>query len=163
MQDSTLTIDIPPGLDDGSQVRYPGRGHAGQYGGPPGDLIVELAVDPHPVFERRGDELLCSLPVPMTVAALGGSVELETLDGIETVEVEPGTQAGTVKRFRRRGVPHPEGRGRGDLLVELAVETPTQLSEVQRTLLRQLAQLRGEEPDDLTQGGLFARLKGSGR
>jgi molecular chaperone DnaJ len=162
MQDTTLTIDIPPGLEDGNQIRYPGRGHAGQYGGPPGDLIVELAVDPHPVFERRGDDLVCRVQVPMTVAALGGAVELETLDGPETVEIDPGTQAGTVKRLRKLGVPHPEGRGRGDLLVELAVQTPTHLGEQQRVLLRQLAQLRGEEVDPQA-GGLFARLKGGGR
>jgi molecular chaperone DnaJ len=163
MQDSTLTIDIPPGLDDGSQVRYPGRGHAGQFGGPPGDLIVELAVNPHPVFSRRGDDLLCTLAVPMTVAALGGEVPLTTLDGEELVTVEPGTQPGAVRRLRRKGVPHPEGRGRGDLLVELAIQTPTQLSEAQRALLRQLAQLRGEEVADPAHGGLFARLKGGGR
>jgi len=162
MEDSNLTIDIPPGLEDGSQIRYQGRGHAGQFGGPPGDLIVELAVDAHPVFDRRGDDLICSVEVPMTVAALGGSVPLETLDGHETVEVEPGTQSGEVKRFRKRGVPHPDGRGRGDLLVQIAVATPTHLGEQQRALLRQLAQLRGEEVD-AQGGGLFARLKGSGR
>jgi len=162
VQDTTLTIDIPPGLEDGNQIRYPGRGHAGQFGGPPGDLIVELAVDPHPFFERRGDDLVCQVQVPMTVAALGGVVELETLDGPETVEIDPGTQAGTIKRFRKRGVPHPEGRGRGDLLVEIAVQTPTHLGEQQRVLLRQLAQLRGEEVDPQA-GGLFARLKGGGR
>jgi molecular chaperone DnaJ len=162
MQDTTLSIDIPPGLEDGNQIRYPGRGHAGQYGGPPGDLIVELVVDPHPVFERRGDDLICRVQVPMTVAALGGAVELETLDGPETIEVDPGTQAGTIKRLRKLGVPHPEGRGRGDLLVELAVQTPTHLGEQQRQLLRQLAQLRGEEVDPQA-GGLFARLKGGGR
>jgi molecular chaperone DnaJ len=162
MQDTTLTIDIPPGLESGNQIRYPGRGHAGQYGGPPGDLIVELAVDPHPVFERRGDDLVCQVQVPMTVAALGGAVQLETLDGPETVDIDPGTQPGTVKRFRKRGVPHPEGRGRGDLLVEIAVQIPTNLGEQQRVLLRQLAQLRGEEVDPQA-GGLFARLKGGGR
>jgi molecular chaperone DnaJ len=162
MQDTTLTIDIPPGLESGNQIRYPGRGHAGQYGGPPGDLIVELAVDPHPVFERRGDDLVCQVQVPMTVAALGGTVQLETLDGPETVEIDPGTQPGTVKRFRKRGVPHPEGRGRGDLLVEIAVQIPTNMGEQQRVLLRQLAQLRGEEVDPQA-GGLFARLKGGGR
>jgi molecular chaperone DnaJ len=162
MQDTTLTIDIPPGLESGNQIRYPGRGHAGQYGGPPGDLIVELAVDPHPVFERRGDDLVCQVQVPMTVAALGGAVQLETLDGPETVELDPGTQPGTVKRFRKHGVPHPEGRGRGDLLVEIEVQIPTNMGEQQRVLLRQLAQLRGEEVDPQA-GGLFARLKGGGR
>ena len=123
---------------------------------------MELAVDPHPVFDRRGDDLVCSVDVPMTVAALGGSVPLKTLDGNETVEIEAGTQSGAVKRFRKRGVPHPDGRGRGDLLVQIAVVTPTHLGEQQRALIRQLAQLRGEEVDPQG-GGLFARLKGSGR
>ena len=162
MEDSTVSLDIPPGLEDGSQLRVPGRGHAGQYGGPPGDLIVELAVDPHPVFDRRGDDLICSVEVPMTVAALGGGVPLETLDGTETIEVQAGTQTGEVKRIRKKGVPHPDGRGRGDLLVQMAVVTPTHLGEQQRALIRQLAQLRGEEVDTQS-GGLFARLKGSGR
>jgi molecular chaperone DnaJ len=156
MEDSTLTIDIPPGLEDGSQIRYQGRGHAGQFGGPPGDLIVELAVDPHPVFDRRGDDLICSLDVPMTIAALGGFVEVETLEGPETVEIEAGTQSGQVKRFRKRGVPHPDGRGHGDLLVELAVQTPTDLSDEEQGLLRQLAERRGEAAA-FTPGGLFAR------
>jgi molecular chaperone DnaJ len=162
MQDSTVTIDLPPGLVDGNQYSLQGRGHAGQYGGPPGDLVVELAIDPHPVFDRRDDDLVCTLEVPMTVAALGGSVPLETLDGDETVEIEAGTQSGEVKRFRKRGVPHPDRRGRGDLLVQISVATPTHLGEQQRALIRQLAQLRGEEVEPQG-GGLFARLKGSGR
>ena len=161
-QDSTLTIDIPPGLEDGIQVRYPGRGDAGQFGGPPGDLYVELVVKPHPVFSRQGDDLVCAVRVPMTVAALGGSIPLQTLDGDElTVEVEPGTQSGTVRRFRKRGVPRRDGRGRGDLRVELIVETPTDLSEEEQRLLRELARLRGE-PVAPGGGGFFAKLKGQG-
>jgi molecular chaperone DnaJ len=94
----------------------------------------------------------------MTVAALGGTLPLVTLDGEETVEVEPGTQTGTVKRFRKRGVPHTDGRGRGDLLVELAGETPDELTDEEQRLLRQLAELRGEEvaPSDR---GFFGRVR----
>jgi molecular chaperone DnaJ len=158
----SLTIEIPPGVEGGMQIRYHGRGHAGEFGGPPGDLYVRLVVAPHKVFERDGDNLLCRMPVPMTVAALGGTVTLVTLDGEEVVEVEPGTQPGTVKRFRKRGVPHTDGRGRGDLLVELAVQTPDDLSEEERRLLRQLAELRGEAVNPQP-AGFFARIKGSGR
>ncbi len=161
-KDSTITIDIAPGVEDGMRERLPGRGHAGQYGGPPGDLWVELAVSPHPVFSRRGDDLFCGVPVPMTVAVLGGEVRLETLEGEElVVEVDPGTQPGTIKRFRKKGVPGGDGWGgrRGDLLVELRVEVPVNLSEEERRLIRQLAELRGEATDG-SPGGLFARLRG---
>jgi molecular chaperone DnaJ len=164
-KDSSITVDIAPGVEDGMRERLPGRGHAGQFGGPPGDLWVELAVATHPVFSRRGDDLVCGIAVPMTVAILGGSVQLETLDGDElTVEVDPGTQPGTIKRFRKKGVPGGDGWGgrRGDLLVELRVEVPVNLSEEERRLIRQLADLRGEASEG-TPGGLFARLRGSTR
>ncbi len=162
-RDSTITIDIPPGLEDGTQIRYASRGDAGMYGGPPGDLYVELVVAPHEVFQRDGFDLRCRLAVPVTVAALGGTLPLDTLDGHELVEVEPGTQSGTVKRLRKQGVPHPEGRGRGDLLAELVVETPTDLGEAERQLLHQLAELRGDPVAPPATPGFFARLKGGGR
>ncbi len=162
-KESSITIDIAPGVEDGMRERLPGRGHAGQYGGPPGDLWVELVVEPHPVFSRRGDDLLCGVGVPMTAAALGGSVQLTTLEGEDLViEIDPGTQPGTVKRFRKKGVPSGDGWGRrGDLLVELKVEIPANLSEEERRLLRQLADLRGETSESVP--GLFARLRGSPR
>jgi molecular chaperone DnaJ len=162
-QESMLTLDIPPGVEDGLQVRYQGRGDAGQYGGPPGDLYVELRVSQHPVFRRRNDDLVCTLQVPLTVAALGGVLPLETLEGDERIDVEPGTQSGMIKRFRRRGVPRLDGRGRGDLIVELSVETPTDLDDQQREVLRRLAQLRGEQVAPPSGASFFARLKGSGR
>ncbi|HZD75297.1 MAG TPA: molecular chaperone DnaJ [Actinomycetota bacterium] len=164
-KDSVITVDIAPGVENGMRERLPGRGHAGQYGGPAADLWVELVVSPHPVFERRGDDLTCSVMVPMTTAALGGTVPLTTLEGEDlAIEVEPGTQPGTVKRFRKRGVPSSDGWGRrGDLLVELQVDIPTDFSEEERGLLRQLAELRGEASDAPTANGLFARLRGSAR
>jgi molecular chaperone DnaJ len=164
-KDSVITVDIAPGVENGMRERLPGRGHAGQYGGPAGDLWVELVVAEHPFFERRGDDLTCSVVVPMTMAALGGAVPLTTLEGEDvTVEVQPGTQPGTVKRFRKRGVPSGDGWGRrGDLLVELKVDVPSDLSEEERRLLRQLAELRGEASDAPAGNGLFARLRGSTR
>jgi molecular chaperone DnaJ len=163
-KESVITVDIAPGVEDGMRERLPGRGHAGQYGGPSGDLWVELAVSPHPVFDRRGDDLTCSVTVPMTMAALGGTVALTTLDGEDvSIEVEPGTQPGTVKRFRKRGIPSGDGWGRrGDLLVELKVDIPTDFSEEERRLLRQIAELRGE-PSEAPANRLFARLRGSTR
>jgi molecular chaperone DnaJ len=163
-KDSVITVDIAPGVEDGMRERLPGRGHAGQYGGPSGDLWVELAVSPHPVFDRRGDDLTCTVTVPMTMAALGGTVALTTLDGEDvSIEVEPGTQPGTIKRFRKRGVPVGDGWGRrGDLLVELKVDIPTDFSEEERRLLRQIAELRGE-PSEGPANRLFARLRGSTR
>lgn len=164
-KDSVITVDIAPGVEDGMRERLPGRGHAGQFGGPPGDLWVELSVTPHPLFDRRGDDLTCSVTVPMTMAALGGTVPLTTLDGEDvTIEVEPGTQPGTIKRFRKRGVPSGDGWGRrGDLLVELKVEIPTDSSEEERRLLRQIADLRGEATEPPAGHNLFARLRGSTR
>ncbi len=163
-KDVKIAIDIAPGVEDGTRERLPGRGHAGQYGGQPGDLWIEVTVVPHPVFGRHGNDLTCKLSVPLTVAALGGTLTLATLDGDDlTVEVEPGTQSGTIKRFRKRGVPATDGWGRrGDLLVELAVETPTDLSDEERRLLRQIAELRGEA-GSLSTSGLFSRLRHTAR
>jgi molecular chaperone DnaJ len=164
-KESVITVDIAPGVENGMRERLPGRGHAGQYGGPAGDLWVELAVTPHPFFDRRGDDLTCSVTVPMTMAVLGGTVPIATLDGEDvTIEVEPGTQPGAVKRFRKRGVPSGDGWGRrGDLLVELRVDIPTNLPDEERRLLRQLAELRGETSESPAANGLFARLRGSTR
>jgi molecular chaperone DnaJ len=162
-EESTLVLDIPAGVEDGLQIRYQGRGDAGQYGGPPGDLYVELRVTPHPMFRRRDDDLVCTLGVPLTVAALGGTMSLETLEGTEQIDIDPGTQSGMLKRFRRRGIPRLDGRGRGDLVVELSVETPTDLNDDQRDLLRRLAQLREEPVASPSGASFFARLKSSGR
>lgn len=158
--ETSLTLDIPAGVEDGVQIRYQGRGDAGQFGGPPGDLYVELDVAPHELFTRDGEDLRCTLKVPLTVAALGGKLPLETLDGEETIRVDPGTQSGTLKRLRRRGVPRLQGQGRGDLFVELAVETPTDLGEEERDLLRRLAQIRGDQVSQQTAPSFFARVKG---
>src|SRR5262249_31012721 len=134
-------------------------------GGPPGDLYVEIRERRHPLFTRDGDDLHCQVTLPMTAAALGTSIKLETLDGEESVDVKPGTQAGTVITLRARGVPHlSRGVGRGDLHVHLDVETPTRLDPEQEALVRQLARLRNEEQPEIransvTSSGLFSRLR----
>jgi molecular chaperone DnaJ len=160
----TLSIRVPPGVDTGTRLQLSGEGEVGPGGGPPGDLYVEAVVRPHPVFSREGDDLLCTLPLPMSAAALGTSLELETLDGPRPVEVPAGTQFGERIVLRGLGAPRLRSSGRGDLVVFVEVRTPTGLDERQRTLLGELAALRGEErvaaPSAApAEGGFFARLR----
>jgi molecular chaperone DnaJ len=160
----SLTIKIPAGVDHGTRVQLSGQGEVGPGGGPAGDLYVELAVTPHPLFTRDGDDLHCTLPLPMTAAALGTSVDLETLDGVEAVQVHAGSQHGEQIKLPARGVPKLRGTGRGDLFVHLMVQTPTKLDAKQEELVRELAVLRGEEsvsgPTASAQhGNLFSRIR----
>jgi len=154
----TLTVDVPAGVDHGATLRLTGRGPAGPRGGPPGDLYVHLSVRADERFAREGDDLHGELHVSMTQAALGAVVDFETLDGPEPVTLAPGTQTGTVVRMRGRGVPHVRGRGRGDLLVTVVVDTPTGLSRSQQDLLRRLAEERGEAVDPPAEG-IVSRLR----
>ncbi len=147
------------------RLRLSGAGEVGPGGGPAGDLYVEIRERQHPDFDRRGDDLHCQLTLPMTAAALGTAVTLHTLDGEEVLEIRPGTQPGAVITLRGRGVPHlaTAGAGRGNLLVHVDVRTPTRLDGEQEKLLRQLAELRGEEQPEAAagSGGLFSRLRGA--
>ncbi len=158
-----LTIKIPGGVDAGTRIQLAGEGEVGPGGGPPGDLYVELAVRPHPVFARSGDDLHCTVALPMTAAALGTTVELETLDGAETLEVKAGAQHGQTLTVAARGVPRLRGTGRGDLVVHLEVRTPTRLDARQEALVRELAVLRDEErvhgPVSSPASNLFTRLR----
>jgi molecular chaperone DnaJ len=143
----TVTVEVPAGVADGMELRVPNRGQDGRGGGPPGDLYVSLHVEAHPIFERRGQDLVCALPIPMTLAALGSQVEIPTLEEPETVHIEPGTESGTVLKLRGKGIPNIGRRGRGDLYVTVVVETPSPRSKEERQLLERLAELRGERPD----------------
>jgi molecular chaperone DnaJ len=141
-----VTIDVPPGVDDGRRLRLTGRGEAGRRGGAPGDLYVRVRVAPHPVFERDGNDLHCELRVPVTQAALGAELKVSTLDGEEVVKVARGTQTGDVLTLRRHGMPKlNSGGARGALYVHCRVETPTDLTDEQEELVRRLAELRGED------------------
>jgi molecular chaperone DnaJ len=168
----TLQVKIPAGVDTGTRVQLAGQSEVGQGGGPAGDLYVEVVVGPHAKFDRRGDDLLCSVNVPMTAAALGTTFDLPTLDAetgapdVEAsvpIDVQPGTQSGEQIVLRARGVPRLRGVGRGDLIVQVVVDTPTKLDDEQEDLLRELARLRGEEqqPAGSTGGhkGFFGRLR----
>jgi molecular chaperone DnaJ len=145
MEERDLMVEVPAGVDDGSTLRLASRGPAGPRGGPNGSLFVHLVVEPDERFERAGDDLHTTLHIGMAQAALGTTVEVETLEEPREVAVAPGTQTGTVVRIRGLGVPHLRGRGRGDLYVHLVVDTPTELSPRQRELLAELAAERGEE------------------
>lgn len=157
-QERTYTIDVPSGVDDGTTLRLTGRGSAGPRGGGNGDLYVHLRVRPHERFERDGYDLVDELHLAMTQAALGTELRYETLDGEEQLTIGPGTQSGRVLRLRGKGVPHVDGRGRGDLLVHLLVETPTGIDETQEELLRQLAAARGEDVAP-HEPGLLSRIR----
>ncbi|MFZ5872140.1 MAG: molecular chaperone DnaJ, partial [Actinomycetota bacterium] len=140
----SLTIKVPAGVDTGTRIQLSGQGEVGPAGGPAGDLYVEIAVRPHETLTRRGDDLHCTVSVPMTAAALGTTLTLDTLDGPEEVDVRPGTNSGEVITLRGLGVTHLRSGGRGDLHVHLDVQTPTRLDDEQERLLRELARLRGE-------------------
>ena len=158
----TLQVKVPAGVEDGMRIRLSGEGEVGPGGGPAGDLYVEVVERRHPVFRREGDDLHCTLPLPMTAAALGAALPLDTLDGQETVDVHAGTQPAEVLTLRARGVPHLRGTGRGDLHVHLDVTVPTRLDDRQEELLRDLAKLRGEEHPGVSGrsgGGLFGRRR----
>ena len=144
----TLTLKIPAGVDNGIQIQLAGQGEVGTAGGPAGDLYVEISVKPHKTFTRRGDDLLCTLHVPMTAAALGATLSFETLDGLESIDLTPGTQPGTVHTLGSLGATRLQSHSRGDLLVTVQVQTPTKLSREEENLLRQLAELRGETKPD---------------
>lgn len=159
----TINLRIPTGVETGTRIQLGGQGEVGLGAGPPGDLYVEILVTPDPVFTRHGDDLHCALSLPMTAAALGVVIPLETLDGVEELPIPAGTQSGYERRLRDLGVPHLRGAGRGDLVVHVEVATPTRLDPRQRELLESLAKLRDEEhPLGIPveqQMGLFSRLK----
>src|SRR6266545_1309551 len=139
-----VTVDVPAGVADGMELRIAGAGNAGAFGGPTGDLYLQVNVEPHPDFDRRGQDLLSILEVPLTHAVLGAEVDVPTLDGTERVKVAPGTQPGTVVRLRGHGVPNLGRRGRGDLFLTVQVEVPQELRKDERALVERLAELRGE-------------------
>ncbi|HLS63926.1 MAG TPA: molecular chaperone DnaJ [Ruania sp.] len=159
----TVRVNVPAGVDDGTRIKLTGQGEVGPAGGPPGDLYVEVRERRHPIFTRRGDDLHCTTEVPMTAAALGTVLDLETLDGVQQVDLRPGTQPEEVVTLRGLGVGHLNGGGRGDLHVHVSVAVPGKLDEDQERLLRELATLRGEERPEArlapAHPGVFSRLR----
>jgi molecular chaperone DnaJ len=139
-----ITIRIPPGVDTGVRLRSGNNGEAGTQGGPPGDLHIVLHVQPHELFQREGDDLLCEVPISFVQATLGAEVEVPTLGAPVTVKIPPGTQNGAVFRLKGRGVKNVQGYGVGDLLARVQVEIPTRLNAEQKGKLEEFARLCDE-------------------
>lgn len=154
----TLTVEVRAGVDDGTTLRLRGQGAVGKWAGPPGDIYVLLRVCPHETLMRQGSDLVHRVHLPITQAALGTDLELEVLDGVVNLQIPPGTSTGEVLRFQGLGVPYLESRGRGDLLVELVIETPMSLSDKEEEVLRHFAELRGEEVAPPA-SGLISRIR----
>ncbi|NBC21852.1 MAG: molecular chaperone DnaJ [Gammaproteobacteria bacterium] len=137
MTERSLSVKIPPGVDEGDRIRLSGEGEAGRNGGPPGDLYVEVHIKPHKLFERDGADLHCDVPISFATAALGGSVDLPTLDGQVSLKIPSGTQSGKVFRLRGKGVITVRSPRHGDLFCRAVVETPVNLTGEQERLLRE--------------------------
>ena len=142
----SFEVRIPPGVDTGSRVRVPNKGNAGINGGPPGDLYIVTEVEPHPIFERKGDNIYVKVPVTVSEAALGAKVEVPTLVGASTIKIPPGTQSGQKLRLRGKGAPSLRGDARGDQFVEVQVAVPRAGDERTKEILRELARLDPEDP-----------------
>jgi len=156
----TITVDVPSGVDNGTTLRISGAGAPALRGGVPGDLYVHVRVAPHPRFERSGTDLVTSEHVSMAQAALGAEIDVETLDGTETIAIPPGTQTGRIVRLKGRGVPEVRGRNRGDLHIQIVVDTPAGLTKDQERLLREFAAQRGEELAS-EEPGIISRIRSS--
>lgn len=169
----SISVTIPAGVDEGNRIQLTGEGEVGPGGGPAGDLYLEINVNRHPVFQRKGDQLFCQITVPMTAAALGTHLDLPTLEAdlLETddedrtvgLDVAAGTQSGDTLTIKGYGVPRLRSPGRGDLKVQVVVETPSHIDEQQKVLLEQLAKLRDEERPEALMGsnhkGVFGKIK----
>lgn len=156
--DKTYQVDVPAGVDSGSTLRLTGRGAAGPRGGRTGDLYVHLRVATHDLYVRDDHDLITEVPISIAQAALGTSIELETLDGVENLVIPAGTQPGREFVLRQRGVPHLRGRSRGDLRARVRVEVPLKLTEDELELLARFAEGRGEAVGNGKEG-LFSRFK----
>lgn len=155
-----VKVKIPAGVDDGTRLRVRGEGEAGVRGGPPGDLYIFVSVKEHDFFERRGRDIYCEVPISIVQAALGDRVEVPTIDGEEELVIPAGVQSGEVLRIRGRGVPAPQGYGRGDQCVVVRVVTPTKLTQKQRELLIEFAKANGDNlPKGAKSKGFFGKVK----
>jgi molecular chaperone DnaJ len=158
-EERSLSVNIPSGIEDGTRIRLANEGEAGMRGGPPGDLYIFLSIKPHEIFQRDGADLYCKVPISMTTASLGGSFEVASLDGTQTrVKVPEGTQHGRQFRLKGKGMPVLRQPTLGDLYIQVAVETPQNLSRRQRELLEEFEKLSSQENSPQSTG-FFARMK----
>jgi molecular chaperone DnaJ len=153
----TISVDVPAGVAEGNYIPIQGKGHVGPQGGPPGDLIVLIEEKPHDVFERHGDDILCDVPIPFVTAALGGKIDVPTLESTARVEVPAGTQSHKVFRLRSQGIPHLHSSKRGDLLVRVRVWTPKKLSSDEKRILEELREVQQETPQPGQ--GIFEKIR----
>jgi molecular chaperone DnaJ len=157
-KERSLSVNIPAGVETGTRIRLAGEGEAGLRGGPTGDLYIFIEVKDHAIFQRDGVHLFCRVPVAMTTAAMGGEVEVPTIDGGRSrVKVPSGSQSGRQMRLRAKGMPALRGGGSGDMLIELAVETPVNLTSRQRELLREFEKL--SEDNNPEGSSFFSKVK----
>ena len=154
----SILVKVPAGVEQDTRIRYQGEGEAGKFAGPAGDLYVVLSVKAHKFFERDGDDLHCVIPISFPQAALGTELEIQTLEGPAAIKVPEGTQSGKEFKLRSKGVPHLNSHGKGDLIVEIRVQTPGKLNKQQKELLRQLSETMIFE-NTPTSRGLFDKVK----
>jgi molecular chaperone DnaJ len=159
VEERTLSVNIPAGIEDGTRIRLSGEGEAGLRGGPAGDLYIFLSVKPHEFYQRDGADLYCAVPISMTTAALGGKFDVTTLDGTKSrVTVPEGTQAGKQFRLKGKGMPVLRSSQTGDLYIQIQIETPQKLTKRQRELLQEFEQISSKE-NNPESTGFFSRMK----
>jgi molecular chaperone DnaJ len=153
-----LNVKVPPGVENGTRIRYAGEGDAGRSGGPRGDLYVVLAILPHDFFERHGQDLHCVVPISFPQAALGAEISIPAIDGDVSIKIPEGTQNGKQLRVRGKGIPLLNENGRGDLIVQVAIQVPRKLSRAQRELVAKLAETMSVE-NKPTSASLMEKMK----
>jgi molecular chaperone DnaJ len=159
-REKTLSVNIPPGVEDGTRIRLAGEGEAGRSGAATGDLYIFISIPPHSIFQRDGANVHCRVPLPITTAALGGTIEVPTVEGTRTrVTVPAGTQSGHQFRLRGKGMNVLRSSVRGDMFIEAVVETPVNLSKRQQDLLREFSQEGDSRKTSPQSEGFFARVR----
>jgi molecular chaperone DnaJ len=159
VHDKTLAVNVPPGVDEGTRIRLAGEGEAGLRGGPPGDLYIFVSIAPHEIFHRQGPNIFCHVPISMITAALGGHVDVPTVEGTRArVAVPAGTQSGEQFRLRGKGMTQLKSQLRGDMIIEVAVETPANLTARQKAILEEFRKAGGEDASPKARS-FFAKVK----
>ncbi len=159
-KDKNLAVNIPAGVEDGTRIRLSGEGEAGMRGAPPGDLYVFLGVESHRIFEREAADIFCRIPIPMTTATIGGSIEVPTIDGTRAkMNIPDGTQTGQQFRLKSKGMSVLNGKTRGDMYVETSVETPVNLTKKQKELLKEFEKSGGKSSQSPQSEGFFSKVK----
>ena len=153
-----INLNIPAGIDDGQTMSLRGEGDPGVKGGPAGDLFVTINVRPHSLFKRQGNDVVCEMPITFVQAALGSELEVPTLDGKVKYSMPEGTQTGTIFRLKGKGIPYLRGNGRGDQYVKVEIDVPKKLNEKQKTILREFADISGDEVYEKRKG-FFDKMK----